>query len=134
MTVALPWSVRDSHYALGAARDLRELPAEKLAEMPRVNIEQLRKMSTSVRALPDVLDSAQRLGGAEFVEYVNTHHPGQALEHRQPLPKVSESTRSVLDEAVELAMRVEQTQSRDDAVTAIATYYLQGDDHVYSEN
>lgn len=124
---ALPWSERDSYYALRAAKDLADIPLTTLAEIPRVNVEKLRLMSTAVRAQPAVLEAATTLSEARFVDFVKEFHPDQALEHKRALPKLTESTRAVMDEAIEKAMRVEGCTSRNEAVVAIATAYLQAE-------
>jgi hypothetical protein len=75
-----PKSWRYNQEALATISKLPEVPMEQLVSMPRCNMVMLaNNVSSSVRALPDVLEAAQTLSEDEFAAKLTKDH-GQALE------------------------------------------------------
>ena len=59
------WSyIRD---ALRAVKELREVPFSDLLEIKRCNLEQLKKVSSGVRLLPEVVKAAKSMPEKQFV-------------------------------------------------------------------
>jgi hypothetical protein len=80
-----PKSWRYNQEALATISKLPEVPMEQLVSMPRCNMVMLaNNVSSSVRALPDVLEAAQTLSEDEFAAKLTKEH-GQALERAQTL-------------------------------------------------
>jgi hypothetical protein len=80
-----PKSWRYNQEALATISKLPEVPMEQLVSMPRCNMVMLaNNVSSSVRALPDVLEAAQTLSEDEFAAKLSTEH-GQHLERKETL-------------------------------------------------
>lgn len=68
MKATFPSSWRYCYDALSAVKELREVPLADLLEMPRVNIETLKKTSTHVRKEPRVIEAAKTQSEAQFTQ------------------------------------------------------------------
>jgi hypothetical protein len=80
-----PKSWRYNQEALATISKLPDVPMEQLISMPRCNMVMLaNNVSSSVRALPDVLAAAQTLSEDEFAAKLSTEH-GQHLERKETL-------------------------------------------------
>jgi hypothetical protein len=80
-----PKSWRYNQEALATISKLPDVPMEQLISMPRCNMVMLaNNVSSSVRALPDVLQAAQTLSEDEFAAKLSTEH-GQHLERKETL-------------------------------------------------
>jgi hypothetical protein len=80
-----PKSWRYNQEALATISKLPDVPMEQLISMPRCNMVMLaNNVSSSVRALPDVLEAAQTLSEDEFAAKLSTEH-GQHLERKETL-------------------------------------------------
>lgn len=114
------WSyVRD---AARAVKELKDVPFEDLLEMRRCNIQQLKKTSSNVRVLPEVIRAAKTLPEKQLVEKLNTEH-SQHLEVHAPVVMAPTGDVEEFEEAVTLAMEIEEC-SRAEAIRAIAIDYL----------
>ena len=60
--------------ALRARKECREIPYDDFVQIKRCNIEQLKKVSSGVRALPAVVEAAQTLPEKAFVAEMNEKH------------------------------------------------------------
>jgi hypothetical protein len=117
------WSyIRD---ALRAVKELKEVPFEDLLSIRRCNLEQLKRVSSGVRVLPEVIKAAKSLPEKEFVGKLNEEH-AQHLEVRQPVIMASPTVSTIIDQAIEIAMALEGCKSRETALEAIAAYFVMG--------
>jgi hypothetical protein len=82
---AAPHSRSDCFAAMRAVKELRDIPREQLAEIPRSNIGLLQQLSGSVRADPEVIAAAQALPEREFREHIRSSWPGQHIEGKRRL-------------------------------------------------
>jgi hypothetical protein len=97
---ACDYSRRDCFYSLAAMKELRSIPREDLTQIPRSNLEQLKKVSSSVRLLPQVIQAAKVLPERQFVEALNRDH-SQHLEIRQPVVMAPGEVCETFEHAVE---------------------------------
>lgn len=118
--------------ALRAVKELRDVPFTDLLEIKRCNLEQLKKVSSNVRILPEVIRAAKTLPEKEFVSRVNQSHQ-QHLEVKQPVVMAEQSASTIIDQAVEMAMALEGCQTRSEALEAIAAYFVTGCQSNYEE-
>ena len=117
------WSyIRD---ALRAVKELKDMPFADLLQIKRVNLEQLRKVSSSVRILPEVVEAAKQMPEKAFVAKLNAEHH-QALEVKQPVLMAEQSASAIIDQAVEMAIALEGCGSRSEALEAMAAYCIEG--------
>lgn len=126
---AAPWSERDCRYALGAVKQLKDVPADDLRQMPRVNVEVMKSLSSSVRTQPEVIQAAKTLPEQQFIEQIQKTHPDQHVEPRKAI-RLVKSASEVVERAIRLAMAVEGIESRDEALEAIAVSYIQDHEQV----
>lgn len=110
--------------ALNAVKELRDLPFEDLLHTPRCNIEQLKKVSSNVRQLPEVVKAAQTLPEREFVSKINEKFD-QHLEVKRPVIMATEGDCEELEKAIKMAMDLEQAETRADALKCLAVNYIQ---------
>ena len=112
--------------ALNAVKELRDLPFEDLLHTPRCNIEQLKKVSSNVRQLPEVVKAAQTLPEREFVAKVNQQFD-QHLEIRRPVVMADTAVCDKRDEAIKIAKLVYDCKSDGEALEAIFADFI--DEH-----
>src|SRR5512146_3331477 len=74
MKVTLPNAWGYCRDALRAVKELKDLPFEDLLQIRRCNLEQLKRVSTNVRVLPEVVKAAKSLPEKDFVQKLNTEH------------------------------------------------------------
>jgi len=70
--------------ALRTRKECRDVPYDDYVQIPRCNSEQLKKLSSSVRVLPEVIEAAQNLPEKSFVAEMNTKH-NQHIEKTETL-------------------------------------------------
>jgi hypothetical protein len=115
------WSyVRD---ALRAVKELKDMPFEDLLQIKRANLEQLKKVSSSVRILPEVVAAAKTMPEKEFVEEMNKR--GQHLEVKQPVVMAPADDCTEFETAVEMVMVVDECHSRAEALKSIGVRIIQ---------
>jgi hypothetical protein len=103
--LAAPWSYSTAFAAMRDVEELKDIPAEQLAEIPQANFPILRQLSTAVRAEPAVIEAAKTKPAAEFIEQVRKDHPEQHLETRKMLRvNMEESALAKVEEAIFEAM------------------------------
>ena len=127
---AAPHSRSDCYAALRAVRELQDVPFETLTQMPRCNVEQLRKVSSGVRARPEVQAAARELPEKDFVEKLNREH-GQHLESRKLVLMPPAGEAEELEQAIEMAMLVEECSTRTEAVRCLAISYIAANSLAY---
>ena len=116
------WSyVRD---ALRAVKELKDMPLEDLLQIKRANLEQLKKVSPSVRNLPEVVQAAKSMPEKQFVEKMNKEH-AQHLDVKQPVAMAPADDCEEFETAISMAMVCEECKSRGEAIKAISISYIQ---------
>ena len=110
--------------SLAAAENLPDIPFADFAAMPRCNIKQLEKVSSSVRILPEVLKAAKSMPEKAFVEKMNREH-SQHLAVKQPVVMAEPDACEDFEEAIEMAIVCEHCVSRAEAIRAISISYKQ---------
>lgn len=123
---ALPWSNGTAYSALGVARDCADIPVEERQQIPRGNLETLRKLSPAVRRDPLIMEAAKKQAPAEFVRTISANFPQQHIENMSPMRfKPSEEARPYIEEAIALAMHYEEAVTREEALWAMAMFYME---------
>jgi hypothetical protein len=110
--------------ALRAVKELKDMPFEDLLQIKRCNLEQLKKVSSSVRLLPDVVQAAKNMPEKDFVEKLNSEH-SQHLDVKQPIAMAPAEDVEEFETAIAMAMVVEHCGSRAEAIKAISVSYIQ---------
>ncbi len=110
--------------ALRAVKELKEMPFEDLLQIKRCNLEQLKKVSSNVRLLPEVVAAAKSLPEKQFVEQMNQKH-NQCLSTSAPIVMAPTEDVYEFEQAVAMAMAVEHCETRAQAIKAIAVSYIQ---------
>ena len=119
-----PWSYSSCFAALRDVEELKDIPAEHLAEIPQSNFPILRQLSTAVRAEPQVIEAAKTQTPAAFTEQIRKDHPEQHLEARKMLRvNMDESALAKVEEAITEAMERGAT-SRGEALESICAEAL----------
>jgi hypothetical protein len=104
--------------------ELKDIPAEHLAEIPQANFPILKQLSTEVRAEPQVIEAAKSKSAEEFTEQIRKDHPDQHLDTRKMLRvNMDESALAKVEEAILEAMKRGAT-SRGEALEAICAEAL----------
>jgi hypothetical protein len=111
--------------ALNAVKELKDVPFEDLLHIRRCNLEQLKKVSSSVRLLPEVVQAAKSMPEKAFVEKLNREHD-QHLDVHQPLIMAPADVTERLEEAIEAAIALFGCKTRGEALEAIAADFLEG--------
>ena len=104
--------------ALRAVKELKGMPFEDLLQIKRCNLEQLKKVSSSVRLLPEVVAAAKQLPEKQFVEKLNKEH-AQHLETSTPVVMAPGPDAEKFEHCVEMVMAVEEC-GRGQALAKIA--------------
>jgi hypothetical protein len=110
--------------ALNAVKELKDMPFEDLLQIKRCNLEQLKKVSSSVRALPEVVQAAKAMPEKAFVDMLNFSHD-QHLDVKQPIVMATAEDCAELETAIAMAMVVEGCTTRAEAILAISISYIQ---------
>ena len=101
LRLAVPWGYSTAFQAMRDVEDLKDIPAEHLAEIPQSNFPVLKQLSTAVRAEPDVIEAAKSKSTEEFTAQIRHDHPEQHLELRRMLRvNMDESAMNVVEEAI----------------------------------
>lgn len=119
----LPRSWGYARDALRARKECKDVPFADFSHMKRCNIEQLKKVSSNVRLLPDVVQAAKSMPEKAFVEKLNQEHQ-QHLSTNTPVVMAPEDVHAKLDEAIEMATQLFGCKSRGEALEAIACDFL----------
>lgn len=110
--------------ALNAVKELKEMPFEDLLLIKRCNMEQLKKVSSSVRLLPDVVDAAKNMPEKQFVEKLNREH-AQHLETAAPVLMAPAADVEEFESAIAMAQIIEEgCETRADALKVIGVFYM----------
>jgi hypothetical protein len=121
---ALPWSNGTAYSALGVARDCADIPIEERREIPRGNLETLRKLSPAVRRDPLIREAAKKEKPEQFVRTIADNFPTQHLEISSPMRfRPSEGQRGDIEAALTLCIAQEGCNTREEALWAMAEFY-----------
>lgn len=123
MKVTLPNSWGYCRDALRAVKELKDLPFEDLLQIKRCNLEQLKRVSSGVRLLPEVVKAAKTMPEKAFVEKLNSEH-SQHLEIKQPVVMAPADVSEKIEQAVEMATLLYGCKSRGEALEAIAADFI----------
>ena len=122
---AAPVCRTSGYSALKAIRELGDVPVEELEEMPRCNVGLLAKVPKARRE-PEVIKAAQTLSEEAFTGYVERKVPEAHIESKSLMRfKPERSQRAKIDEALALAGRLEETESREEQLEILAAEYLE---------
>jgi hypothetical protein len=92
------WSyIRD---ALRAVKELREVPFADLLEIKRCNLEQLKKVSSGVRLLPEVVKAAKSMPEKALVSELNEKYD-QHLQTSRPVVMAPGEVCTIFEQAVD---------------------------------
>ena len=108
--------------ALRAVKELRQVPFEDLLQIKRCNLEQLKRVSSNVRLLPEVVRAAKVMPEKQFVEKLNKDHD-QHLEVKQPVTMAAAEDCAEFEAAIARAMERGAT-TRAEAIKDISLNYL----------
>jgi hypothetical protein len=86
--------------ALRTIKELRDTPFEDLLQIKRCNLEQLKKVSSNVRLLPEVVQAAKHLPEKAFVEKLNNSFD-QHLDVKAPVLMAPAEVVKTFEEAVD---------------------------------
>jgi hypothetical protein len=115
--------------ALRVRKELKDVPYSDLVHMKRCNLEQLKKVSSSVRILPEVVQAAKSMPEKAFVEEMNRR--GQHLEVKQPIAMATIPDLEERKAAIEMAMVCEECSTESEAEKAIYVSYIQDHASLY---
>lgn len=115
--------------ALRTVKELKDMRFEDLLDIKRANIEQLKRVSSGVRMLPDVVSAAKCLPEKEFVSKLNKEHD-QHLDVKAPIAMATPDECAEFEAAIARSMELGAT-TRSEAIRDISVNYLL--DHPASE-
>jgi hypothetical protein len=124
LRLAAPFGYSTAFAAMKDMEDLRDIPAEHLAEIPQSSFHVLKQLSTAVRAEPTVIEAAKNKSTDDFVEQIRKDHPDQHLEsHKMLRVNMEESALVVVKEAIREAEKRGAT-NQSEALEAICAEAL----------
>ena len=110
--------------ALRAVKELKDLSFADLLMIRRSNLEQLKKVSSNVRLLPEVVKAAKEMPEKQFVSKMNESF-GQALDVKQPIAMAPADDCEEFETALALAVVVEGCSTRGEAIKCVSISYIQ---------
>lgn len=128
-----PHSRSDCFASLKAFKALREVPTEQLLDMPRCNVELLRKMSPSDRVKKvqlggkkvTVVEAAQQVSENRLRHVINESLPEVHIEPRGPMIlKPDLSQKQVIDLGFAAAMWYFEVFSREEALEGVLAAFM----------
>lgn len=121
---AAPVCRSGAYAAMRALKDLEGIPLSDLIEMPRANIETLRKLSSNVGRTPEVIEAAKTSGERQFKEYLQQEQPQQHVEQTYRIAFcASQGLAKLVEDVLGHLMKTEACTSREEALEAIVTDY-----------
>lgn len=108
--------------ALRSRKECRAIPFTEYSQMKRCNIEQLKRVSSNVRLLPEVVRAAKVMPEKQFVEKLNKDHD-QHLEVKQPVTMAASEDCAEFEAAISRAME-RGAATRAEAIKDISLNYL----------
>jgi len=106
-------------------KELQDVPKSDLLEIPRMNLEVLKSVSTSVRSQPEVLEAAKTLSEAEFVAHLQVTQPTQHIEATKRLVLTYPAgDLSVIEAALDLVGTLSKVESREGQLLALCIDFI----------
>jgi hypothetical protein len=94
-------------------------------DIPRTNLRLLSKLSTKVKSDPEVIQKAKELPEKQFLAEIQRDFPGQRIEEEDKLWfSMTKTAGKVVMDAIQVSMRVDECTTREEALEAICTEYL----------
>lgn len=122
LMAACPKSRSVVYAAMGALRELSDVPAADLAEISHSTAHTLKKLPKAMRAKREVLEAAKKLTTKEFVRKIKREAPELHLEEYVKREfSFSESQEEVIDHALELAGMVYELSDDESKLEVICT-------------
>ncbi len=109
--------------ALRTRKECRQIPYGDFVNIKRCNLEQLKKTSSNIRTLPEVIQAAKQLPEKAFVAKLNAEHD-QHLDVKQPVIMATTDDCQEFEQAIERAMQCDNCTTRGEAIKAISINYL----------
>jgi hypothetical protein len=109
--------------ALRAVKELKDVPFEDLLQIRRCNLEQLKRVSSNVRLLPEVVKAAKVLPEKAFVQKLNAEHD-QHLDCKQLIALAPPDVCAKFEAAVEMATVLYDCKSRGEALEYIGEFFI----------
>lgn len=123
MKVAAPSGRSTCYAAKDDVAALPDIPDVELAQVAPCNFGTLRQLSTAVRSLPEVLETAKGKRTKPLVEYIQANHSDQHVEHGTFMRLApSETQKAIIDQATAQAME-EGATSITDAIAMICVEF-----------
>lgn len=123
----------DCFAALKAVKELRDVPTDKLLDMPRVNVMVLQALSSYVRKQPSVIKSAQEKTNKQFLQEIQQDFPDEHIEERKTIHlSPVKSAKTVIDRAIEMAMVLEDVTTREAVIEGWAIEYIEENKEQYA--
>lgn len=133
IVAAATHSRSDCFAALKAVKELRDVPTEKLLDMPRVNVVVLQSLSKSVRKRPEVIKAAQSMSNREFLKEIEAKHPHEHIEERRTIHlSPVKSAKTVIDLGIQMGMVLEDVKTREDVLEIWAIDYVECNKEAYA--
>lgn len=105
LRLACPWSYATAFAAMRDVEQLKDVPAEELAQIPPSNFPILKQLSTEVRNDPAVLEAAKTKHTEDLVQHLQEFHRDQHIERTKLIRiRPSELGAQKIEEAVEWAI------------------------------
>lgn len=123
MKQELPQSWGYCRDALRAVKELKDMPFEDMLQIKRCNLEQLKKVSSGVRLLPEVVKAAKTLPEKAFVEKMNADHD-QHLSAKVPVVMADPPVSVMRDEAIGIAKLIFHVTNDGDALEIVYADFI----------
>jgi hypothetical protein len=125
LSEAAPYSRSDCYAALGAVKELRDVPTDELLKVPRCNTGTLQKLSSATRQQPEVIQAAQTMTEDQFISHIEATHPEQHVEHRRKMNlKPQASAFALINTAYEAAEWSYGVTGREQALESIVASWM----------
>lgn len=123
----------DCFAALKAVKELRDVPTDKLLDMPRCNVGMLQLLSKSIRKRPEIIAAAQSQSARHFIRTIQDGYPEQHIEERKTIHlSPVKSAKTVIDRAIEMAMVLEDLTTREAVIEAWSVSYIEENKEAYA--
>ncbi|HTF72450.1 MAG TPA: hypothetical protein VK638_58255 [Edaphobacter sp.] len=118
---------RSAFKAISVLEKIRGVSVEDLKEMTRANVTRLAELSTKVQNDPKVIEAAKETSEEGFVKVLQDHFPDQHVGDAPAVNlKLSPETRGYFDDCVEIAEWSYEVRGREDALSNIFAFFLDG--------
>jgi len=123
---AAPWSYSVCFSAKRDVEELKDVPAEQLAQIPPSNIGTMKILSSQVRSNPAVIEAAQSKSNKDFVKHIKDQFPDQHVTSKHIYRfSVAEDQAEDCDAALEWAIENDIAGSPSEAFHRMAVTALE---------